>query len=365
MRGPPLFRNFDFTMLLLALAIFCAGLFSLYSATHTAGVAFSANLVLRQVLWMAISLAILLLIVRFDYQNYIDFSHMLYGASAVFLILVLFMGRTRYGASRWFDLGIFAFQPSELAKLSLILVLASHIGRKAGGRLDLRTVMTCLLMTLLMACLIAAEPDLGTAIVFVVILFSMLYVGGARPAHLLVIIGAGAATMPLLWYALKDYQKQRLLVFLNPDADPLGAGYTVIQSKIAVGSGSLFGKGWLSGTQNQLNFLPERHSDFIFSVIGEEWGFLGGLFLVLLYYFFIRHAFSIATKTNDYYGKLVAAGIIAMLAFQTVVNISMTLGLMPVVGLPLPLISYGGSSLVTTMVSVGLLINISMRRTIF
>ena len=359
------FRNFDFTTLLLSLAIFCVGLFSLYSATHTVGVTFNANLVLKQVLWMAVSLVILLLIVRFDYQRYIDFSHILYGASVVFLVLVLLVGRTRYGASRWLDLGIFAFQPSELAKLSLILALASPIGRRAGGYLDFKTVMVCLLLTLLMACLIAAEPDLGTAIVFAVILFSMLYVGGARPAHLLVMMGTGLATMPILWYALKDYQKQRLLVFLNPDADPLGAGYTVIQSRIAVGSGSLFGKGWLSGTQNQLNFLPERHSDFIFSVIGEEWGFLGGLFLVSLYYFFIRHAFSIASKTNDYYGKLVVTGIIAMLTFQTVVNISMTLGLMPVVGLPLPLISYGGSSLVTTMISVGLLINISTRRTIF
>lgn len=359
------FRNFDFTLLLLLLLIFCMGLLSLYSATHTEGAVFGKNLVARQIAWMAVSLVILLLIVSFDYQNYIDFSYILYGISSVLLILVLFIGGTRYGAHRWFDLGIFAFQPSELAKLSLILVLASIIGKREGGQLGIDTVAVCLFLTLFMAFLIAIEPDLGTAIVFVVILFSMLYIGGANIKHLVFLLGAGAAMTPFLWHILRDYQKQRLLVFLNPDADPLGAGYTIIQSKIAIGSGSFLGKGWLAGTQNQLNFLPERHSDFIFSVIGEEWGFLGSALLVALYFLFIRKAISIASGTNDPYGRLIAVGVATMLSFQIVVNISMTLGFVPVVGLPLPLISYGGSSLLTTMASIALLMNVSMRRTLY
>ena len=216
-----------------------------------------------------------------------------------------------------------------------------------------------------MACLIAAEPDLGTAIVFFVIMFSMLYVGGAKLKHLLVMFATGAGFVPFLWHALKAYQRQRLMVFINPDADPLGAGYTIIQSRIAIGSGAVFGKGWLTGTQNQLNFLPERHSDFIFSVIGEEWGFVGSLVLILLFFFFLRKAISIGTRTNDLHGRLIVTGVVAMLSFQILVNISMTMGFMPVVGLPLPLVSYGGSSLVTTMASIALILNVSMRRTYF
>jgi len=359
------FVNFDFSLLFLALAIFCVGLLSLYSATHTEGVVFGKNLVMKQIIWMSISLLILMLIVSVDYQNYIDFSYLIYGVSMIFLILVLFIGRTRFGAHRWFDFGIFTFQPSELAKLSVILILASYIGKRRGGYLGMGAVLLSLLLTLLMGFLIAAEPDLGTALVLIAILFSMLYVGGAKLKHLFFMMATGLLSMPFLWHVLKDYQKQRLLVFLNPDIDPLGAGYTIIQSKIAIGSGSIFGKGWLSGTQNQLNFLPERHTDFIFSVVGEEWGFLGSLILMLLYFALIRRAISIASETNDLYGRLVVTGVVAMLSFQIFVNIAMTLGFMPVVGLPLPLMSYGGSSLLTTMISIALLINVSMRRTLF
>ena len=359
------FRNFDFALLIITLGIFCMGLLSIYSATHTEGMAPGSNLVMRQITWMAIALVFLVLILKFDYQNYIDLSHIFYVVCSIFLVLILFMGRGKYGAGRWFYLGIFAFQPSELAKLSLILLLASVIGRRQGGQLGIGTVLVCLSLTLFTACLVAVEPDLGTAIVFAVIFFSMLFVGGARLKYLLLLFLSGLATAPFLWHALKDYQKERFLVFLDPNADPLGAGYTVIQSKIAIGSGSLFGKGWLSGTQNKLNFLPERHSDFIFSVIGEEWGFLGSVLLIGLYFILIKKAIAIGSRTNDQYARLIVAGIVAMLAFHIVVNISMALGVMPVVGLPLPLISYGGSSLITTMASIALLLNIDMRKTRF
>jgi rod shape determining protein RodA len=176
---------------------------------------------------------------------------------------------------------------------------------------------------------------------------------------------AALAGLPFLWGFLHDYQRQRLLVFVNPNIDPLGAGYTIIQSKIAVGSGGLFGKGWLAGTQNQLNFLPERHTDFIFSVIGEEWGFLGAAVLVLLYLALVKRGLAVASSTNDMYGRLVATGTATMIAFEAAVNIGMTIGLMPVVGIPLPLVSYGGSSVLATFIAIGMLMNVGMRRAIF
>ena len=175
----------------------------------------------------------------------------------------------------------------------------------------------------------------------------------------------GLAGLPLFWHALREYQRQRLLVFINPNIDPLGAGYTIIQSKIALGSGGLIGKGWTHGTQNQLNFLPERHTDFIFSVLGEEWGLLGALFLVLLYFVIVKKAFSVGSLTSDIYGRSIATGIAVMIGMQVVINIGMTIGLMPVVGIPLPLISYGGSSLIATLIAIGLLLNVGMRRSTF
>ena len=177
--------------------------------------------------------------------------------------------------------------------------------------------------------------------------------------------GAGVAAMPFFWHFLRDYQRQRLLVFINPNVDPLGAGYNIIQSKVAIGSGGLIGKGWLNGTQNQLNFLPERHTDFIFSVIGEEWGFLGIVAVILLYFLIIKRALTIASSTSDMYGRLVASGIAVMFSFQVIINMGMTVGVMPVVGIPLPLISYGGSSLLATLVAIGLLVNVGMRRSTF
>lgn len=357
--------EYDFTLLFIALSIFCIGLLFLYSATHSQNAAIEKNLVLRQIVWMFVGLIILALLAKADYQSYVYFGYILYGISILLLILVLFVGKTRYGANRWFSLGTFTFQPSEFAKPALILALASYIGNRKTPEVGISTILVSVLLTSIPVFLILAEPDLGTSLIMVVILFSMLFIGGARLKYLLIIIGAGLVSSPFLWHFLKDYQKQRLLVFLNPNADPLGAGYTIIQSKIAIGSGFLFGKGLLSGTQNQLNFLPERHTDFIFSVVGEEWGFAGGLILLALYYTMIKKLISVIERTNDAYGQLLGAGIVSMLTFQITINIAMTMGLMPVVGIPLPLISYGGSSLITTMASIGLVMNISSRRYLF
>jgi rod shape determining protein RodA len=190
-------------------------------------------------------------------------------------------------------------------------------------------------------------------------------VAGEGIKYLIVLVLTGLAAMPFLWHFLRDYHKQRLLVFLNPNVDPLGAGYTIIQSKIAVGSGGLIGKGWLAGTQNQLNFLPERHTDFIFSVVGEEWGLFGALVLILSFFLIMRRSLDIASSTNDMHGKLIAVGIVTLLTLQVVINIAMTIGFMPVVGIPLPFVSYGGSSMLTSFIAIALLLNVGMRRSRF
>jgi rod shape determining protein RodA len=213
--------------------------------------------------------------------------------------------------------------------------------------------------------LVLLQPDLGTALLLVPVFFAMLFVGGARLKYLVIMFTMGLISMPFLWHFLRGYQKQRLMVFINPNIDPLGAGYTIIQSKIAIGSGGIFGKGWLAGTQSQLNFLPERHTDFIFSVIGEEWGLLGALGLLTVYLLISNRAFRIAALTHDMYGKLVATGIAVMISLQVIINIGMTVGLMPVVGIPLPLVSYGGSSMIATALAAALLLNIAMRRSRF
>jgi rod shape determining protein RodA len=219
-----------------------------------------------------------------------------------------------------------------------------------------------LFFTLLSFGLIFKQPDLGSAILVFGIFVVMLFVSGIEWKPFLAFIGVCAAAVPVGWHFLKDYQKDRLLVFLNPNIDPLGAGYTIIQSRIAVGSGQVFGKGWLAGTQNQLNFLPERHTDFIFPVIGEEWGFLGAIFLLGCYFALILTGMQIARHTKDRFGHLVAVGIVSILTLQVVINMSMTMGLSPVVGITLPLVSYGRTSFIMFMVMMGILLNLSLRR---
>ncbi|MFH1848013.1 MAG: rod shape-determining protein RodA, partial [Candidatus Omnitrophota bacterium] len=281
------------------------------------------------------------------------------------LSLVLILGKTALGAQRWLNIGGFSLQPSEFTKIVFIIVMASYLGRVRLRITEPASVFGALVITGVPFALILVQPDLGTALMLIPILFAMLFAAGTMKRYLIVIASSGILALPVFWHFLKAYQQKRLLVFINPDIDPLGAGYTIIQSKIAIGSGGIFGKGWLSGTQNLLNFLPERHTDFMFSVVGEEWGFIGGFIVIALYIALIKRGFSIAEETTEIHGKLMAVGITTMLAFQVIVNVSMTLGLMPVVGLPLPLMSYGGSSLWTTMTCIGLLLNVKMRQTRF
>ncbi len=372
-----IWKKFDFILFLTAILIFAIGLLFLYSATYQQTHGGSVNsaygsvnsaygsrilpqsFLLRQLIWFALALLVGILLVKIDYKVWLELAYPLYAINFVFLLLVLLLGDTRLGAQRWISFGNITFQPSEFSKLIIILTLARYLGQKETvlGRHLAISFLICMAPF----ALIVKQPDLGTALTLIPILFAVIYVWGASLRTLLLISAIALLSTPLLWQLLKDYQKRRILVFINPNIDPLGAGYTVIQSKIAIGSGRLFGKGWLAGTQNQLNFLPERHTDFIFSVVGEEWGFAGAMLLLILYFVLIWRAYCCGRHCLNSSGRLIICGIIAMLSFQVVINIAMTMGLVPVVGLPLPLISYGGSSLLTTMSSIFLLLNIGMR----
>jgi rod shape determining protein RodA len=313
---------------------------------------------------MLVCLLVFVVIINIDFRRILDWSYVFYSIIALLLIVLLFAGGTKMGAKRWLSIGWLTFQPSELAKPVLVLTLAFYLGNNRYSLQSLKTLFISFLITGLFFVLIFKEPDLGSAIVLLPILFVMLIAADVPLTFIFGSIFAGLITLPLFWNFLKDYQKRRLLVFLNPNMDPLGAGYTIIQSKIAIGSGGLFGKGWMSGTQNQLNFLPERHTDFIFSVVGEEWGFVGSLLVILLFCLLIIRILSVAERTGDPYGRLLVVGVAAMISFQVIVNIAMTAGFMPVVGLPLPFISYGGSSLITTWLSIALVINVDKGRSI-
>lgn len=351
------YKGFDRSLLASALAIFILGLLFLYSSTYASNI----DYVLKQTVWFLFGCLIFFLIININYRKIVGIGNIFYFLTLVVLIAVLFLGSRKLGAQRWFSIGAFNIQPSEFAKLFITLSLVQYFaGHKAY--LTGKNILVPLVMVAVPFILILEEPDLGTALMLIPIVVILLYVWGIPLKYLFSLIACAVLASPLGWFFLKDYQKERLQVFMDPNMDPLGAGYTVIQSKIAVGSGGLFGKGFLSGTQNQLNFLAERHTDFIFSVAGEEWGFFGGLVLLALYYILISRAIKIAEKTDDPCGRLLAGGLSVMLGIQVIVNISMTMGFMPVVGLPLPLVSYGGSSLLVTMMALGVLESIAVHR---
>ncbi len=355
----------DPMIVILPLLLCGIGLLVLYSAAQYITIARGIDYSTRQAVWMAVGFAVAFIISRIDYRRILDWSYLFYGLAVFALILLLLVGGARMGARRWLAIGGIAFQPSEFTKIALILITAYFLGNNRYGLKNIRACVIPLVILAVPFLLIAKQPDLGSAIVLVPMLLAMLYAAGVRARYVLFIIAGGLASAPLFWNLLKDYQKTRLLVFTNPNLDPLGAGYTIIQSKIAIGSGGLWGKGWMSGTQNQLNFLPERHTDFIFSVVGEEWGFAGSAIVILLFILFFKHALAVAQRTNDVYGRIIVTGATVMLAFQAVVNIGMTVGLMPVVGLPLPFITAGGSSLLTACTCVGLILSVDMHRTTF
>ncbi len=358
------FQQFDKTLFFTPIIIFAVGILSIYSASFKASQSFNNPLVLKQILWMGVGALLTLLVVRINYFRLQDFVWPFYGVSLALLVLVLFMP-ARMGAHRWVSLAGFNFQPSEMAKLAVILALAQFFtSNKFEHSSNFRRLVPFLIVGAPFL-LILKQPDLGTGLTLVPVLFVMLYFWGVRARTLFLLMLVAVIAAPFLFYFLKEYQKARLLVFMDPNLDPLGAGYNIIQSKIAIGSGGFWGKGFMGGTQNQLNFLPERHTDFIFSVIGEEGGFLASAAIVLLFWLIVQKGFLICGQTPDRFGSQIACGVTTMIGLQALINLGMTMGLLPVVGMPLPLVSYGGTSVVITMLSIGLLLNIKIHRPLF
>ncbi|MDD4953780.1 MAG: rod shape-determining protein RodA [Candidatus Omnitrophica bacterium] len=366
-------RNSFFIILVVALIIALFGILSIYSSTYQKEGDVWKDIYKRQVLWLAIGLACYFVFSNLSYRYLWDWAHIIYAFTIFFLLLVVVMGAVRLGAQRWLRIAWFNFQPSEFVKLAMAISLARYYSKKdasdirvASGSMGiLRSLALPLLLVAIPVGLIIEQPDLGSGLIIIFLFIAVIYTAGVKLRYLFILLGSGLLIMPFFWNFLKDYQKERLLVFLNPNMDPLGAGYTVIQSKIAVGSSGIFGKGWLAGTQSQLHFLPEAHTDFIFATFTEEWGFLGSVVLLSLYYILIRRGFMIAGRTQDNFGKFLALGITLVLGIQIFINIAMNLGLAPIVGLPLPLMSYGGSSMFVTFTALGILVNIDKRRAVF
>ena len=319
----------------------------------SAGATVSPTIAPRHAMWIVIGVMCSLLTMRTNFRRWTDLTGLAYGISLAALILVPLAGAMRLGATRWLSVFGVSMQPSELAKLTTVWLLARYLAGQPSP-LPARVVGTSLLLAGPPALLIFLQPDLGSASIFAAIWLGMVWAAGISRRAL---VGFGACLLgllPVAWFVLKGYQRDRLLTFINPHADPLGTGYTIIQSTIAIGSGQFLGRGWLAGTQNQLSFLPEHHSDFIFSVIGEEWGWVGCCVVVALFTIMLLRIAHIALATSDPQGRLLATGVFAWIGYQAFVNMGMVMGLLPVVGVPLPLISYGGSSMVALWLALGL-----------
>ena len=362
--------NIPWSMSGLAVGIAIIGLFAVYSATFTPQG--PSSLYYKQLLWIAAGIVVMFLAIIPDYHTIGRFAYSLYIVSIVLLVLVMVVGRAGMGAQRWLSLGPIAFQPSELAKLAVVLALARYFAedpRQSYGLTDLAKPAILVMIPLV---LVLRQPDLGTALMLLLAASIVVVIAGLRIQALMVVcivaatLAASVVLVPpvkgKVWNSLKPYQQKRIKAFLNPESDPLGSGYHAHQSKIAVGSGRITGKGFLQGTQSQLAFLPERHTDFIFSVIAEEHGLFGTGFMLFLYLALLLLGIETAKNAKDKLGALMAGGIVAMLALYVFINIGMTIGVAPIVGVPLPLASYGGTSIITTFLAIGLLSNIQMRR---
>lgn len=361
-----LFVNIDWTLMGLVLVISLVGILNIYSATTPYKVVGEPYFI-KQFYWLSFGIFISLAVCSIDYHLLEDFSYWLYGFLVFLLILVLVFGRTSMGATRWLKLGFFSMQPSEPMKIIIVITLAHFFNRfHSEAGITVRDLLFPLGILALPALLIMKQPDLGTAILVILVAVSMMFYVGLRWST---IVTFALVTIPVAWLGwakfLRPYQKNRILDFINPERSRLGSGYHIIQSKIAVGSGGFLGKGFVRGTQSQLRFLPEQHTDFAFSVFAEEWGFVGCLVIIVLYLSLVLWGLNIARRCNDRFGSLLATGVSAMLFWHTVINMGMVIGIFPVVGVPLPFFSYGGTSMITSMVGIGILHSISMRRFMF
>ncbi|KKN49272.1 hypothetical protein LCGC14_0644340 [marine sediment metagenome] len=348
--------HLDALLLLGILTLLAAGLVILYSAGDQ-----SSAILIRQLIRISTAFLILLLLANIHPDRMRDSAYWLYGFGLVLLVAVLIFGHEGKGAQRWLNLGFFKFQPSELMKLAVPLLVASYLAERPLPPTALRLLVS-LVMIIVPSVLIAKQPDLGTALLIASSGLIVVFLSGIRWRIILGFIGLSTAALPVLWYVMHDYQRQRVLTFLNPESDPLGAGYHIIQSKIAIGSGGMFGRGWLDGTQSHLAFLPERTTDFIFAVISEEFGLVGVVLLLIFYLLVAGRGIYIASQAQTSFARLFAGSISLTFLVYVFVNVGMVTGLLPVVGVPLPMISYGGTSMVTLLAGFGILMSIHTHR---
>lgn len=377
-------RRIDYLLLFAVVFLIIFGLIAIASATYVTAPTSSGSqgiinpdmmkFVIKQIVCVLLGFSVMSAIIFFtSYEDWKKYTTALYVFNLFILLTVLFFGTTVYGAQRWIPLGPFAFQPSEFAKVIVIVTFANFLSSRQGRLSTFTDLIPVFAFIGLPMLLILMQPDLGTSLVFIAIMLGMLFMAGANIKLLLGLFGGSALigsawlyayfkNPDKIWIPLHDYQIDRLTIFMDPYRDPLGNGYHIIQSQIAIGSGGVAGKGIFEGTQNTLNFLPEQHTDFIFSVVGEELGFIGAVVLLALYFIIMYRGIKISYMSNDMFGTLLAAGIVSMLTFHVMVNIGMTIGIMPVTGLPLPFFSYGGSSMLTNLIAVGILQNVYSRR---
>lgn len=358
---PKLLKNIEYPILIIVVLVTIISVLVISSATNAMSTDSKFRYAKLQLVWFFIGIIAMLFVMAIDYHSFAHWSNIIYGLSLLLLLLVVIKGEQGGGAQRWISIGPFRLQPSEFVKLSLAITLAKHLESKKSLK-QIKDLISIMIHIALPILLVAKQPDLGTSLVLLVMVFGMMFVAGLSFKLIGGILVAGILSLPILWNFLRPFQKNRILVFINPYLDPLGKGYHVIQSKIAIGSGKLLGKGLFQGTQNQLDFLPVKHTDFIFAVLGEELGFIGGLVLFALFFSLLYYTIKIAFKARDLLGTYMVTGIASMWTFQILVNIGMNIGIMPVTGIPLPFVSYGGSSFIMNMMAVGLVLNVGMRR---
>ena len=359
-------RDFDPFLLLAALALVALGTLLIYSGSLSRSGDPSAfdfsHPVVRQVAFAAAGVLLALLVARVDYQVLGTLSLGLYIASIATLVFVIVVGEETYGSRRWILIGSTPVQPAEIAKLVVIIALAKYMADRQESIGTLRVFLTSLAMAALPAGLVFAEPDLGSAVIFAAIWLGMVTMAGARWSHLFGLLGSAIVSVPFVFMGLvTDYQRERIALWLNPDRDPQGAGFNILQGRISIGSGGMFGKGLTEGTQTQLNYLRTETTDYVFSVLGEELGFVGALVLFALFVVLLLRALRVAELSRDMFGRLLATGIVIFILLQTFINVGVNVGLLPVTGIPLPFVSQGGSSLITLLIGVGVLQSIVLR----
>ncbi len=363
-----LLKRVDWNFVIFILGLNVIGLINLFSATHGPYSNQVEPLFVNQILWLVVGWSVFFIVTLVDYQIVYRIAFAVYVLNIGALVFVTFFGTVALGGQRWIDLGFFRYQPSETMKLALIIMLSRVLSQKTvdGPGMGLKDMALPIVLMLVPFVLIVEQPDLGTALLIAAISGAMLLFMKIKRWIIVAVLVMVSIAAPIMWtYVLRDYQKNRIVTFLNPGNDPKGSGYNSIQSKIAVGSGKVFGKGFRKGTQSQLEFLPERHTDFIFSVLSEEFGFFGSLLTIIVFGALFVIGIRIASTARDKFGALLTVGVLCYLFWHMFINIGMVIGLLPIVGVPLPLLSYGGSSMLTTMAGLGLISSVAYRRYLF